>query len=60
MSERSRMIFDLPADVQMAIKLRAVKNGWTTGRVVEEAIRQVFPAEVREAEKSVRELQQRG
>lgn len=48
--ERSRMIFDLPAEVQMAIKLRAVKNDTTTGGVVAEAIRRAFPEDVKQAE----------
>lgn len=46
---RTRMIFDATPEVQMAIRLRAVKKGVTTGDVVAEAIRQVFPAEVNEA-----------
>ena len=37
----------------MAIKLRAVKNRWTTGRVVEEAVREVFPNEVAEAKQVI-------
>ena len=48
--KRSRMILDLPPDVQMAIRLRAVKDGCTTGEVVERAVRQTYPVDVREAE----------
>ncbi len=44
-----RMIFDLPADVQMAIRLRAVKEDLTTGRIVADAIRATFAKEVCEA-----------
>lgn len=46
MSERNRMILDLPDDVQMAIRLRAVKDRKTTGEVVEEAMRRAFPDDV--------------
>lgn len=47
--ERPRMILDLPPEVQMAIKLRAVKDDCTTGTVVAAAIAQVFPADLAEA-----------
>lgn len=46
---RTRMIVDLPLDIQMAIRLRAVKNGVKTGDIVAEAIRTAFPEDVREA-----------
>lgn len=46
---RTRMIVDVPRDVQMAIKLRAVKNDWTTGDVVVAAIYHTYPVDVREA-----------
>jgi hypothetical protein len=47
--QRSRMIVDLPADIQMAIRLRAVKTGKTTGEVVAEAICSLFAEDVAEA-----------
>jgi hypothetical protein len=47
--DRARMIFDLPSDVQMAIRLRAVKNAMTTGDVVSEAIQQAFGDDLTEA-----------
>jgi len=50
---RTRMIFDVPREVQMAIRLRAVKAGMTTGDVVAAAIAQAFPDEVREAKETV-------
>lgn len=43
------MIVELPPEVQMAIRLRAVKAGMTTGEVVAEAVRLTFPADVEEA-----------
>lgn len=46
---RIRMIVDLPIDVQMAIKLRAVKSNSTTGEVVCEAIQRTFSKDVEEA-----------
>jgi hypothetical protein len=51
---RKRMIFDLPREIQMAIRLQAIKSGRTTGQVVEEAVRQAFPEEWREAQQQVR------
>jgi len=48
-TERSRMIVDLPTDVQMAIKLRAVKSNMTTGAVVCEAVQKAFLKDVQEA-----------
>jgi uncharacterized Fe-S cluster-containing radical SAM superfamily enzyme len=47
--KRSRMIFDLPFDIQMAIKLRAVKDNCTTGEVVAKAVEKVIPIELEEA-----------
>lgn len=44
------MILGVTPEVQMAIKLRAVKSGCTTGQVVEEAIRSSYPNDVKEAE----------
>jgi len=43
------MIVDLPSDVQMAIKLRAVKGNSTTGAVVCEAIQKTFSKDIQEA-----------
>ena len=51
------MILDLPKDVQMAIRLRAVKDGCTTGEVVERAVRQTYLNDVREAEEVLDGLQ---
>lgn len=47
------MIFELPPAVQLAIKLRAIKDGKTTGQVVEAAIRIVHPDDWKEAEECV-------
>lgn len=52
LEKRNRMIVDLPADYQMAIRLRAVKSRCTTGEVVEDAVRIAFPVEVKEAEEA--------
>jgi hypothetical protein len=48
-SERSRMIVDLPSDVQMAIRLRAVKSNSTIGEVVCEAVTQSLGKDIEEA-----------
>jgi hypothetical protein len=53
--DRYRMIFDLPASVQMAIRLRAVKDNCTTGDVLERAIRHTFPQDIFEAAKHIGE-----
>lgn len=52
--KRNRMIFDVPPATQMAIRLQAVKSSRTTGQVVEEAIRKVFPEEIKQAEEAKR------
>jgi hypothetical protein len=52
---RSRMILELPTHVQMAIKLRAVKKGMTTGAVVCEAIQKVFESDIQEAKNALAE-----
>lgn len=55
---RTRMIFEVSKEVQMAIKLQAIKTGRTTGQVVSEAIAVVFPGELKEAREVIKE--QRG
>ncbi len=52
---RIRMIVDLPLEIQMAIKLRSVKNGVTTGAVVMEAVEKMFPADVIEAKAALKD-----
>ncbi len=47
--ERNRMIVDLPSEVQLAIRLRAVKSSTTTGAVVCEAVHRAFARDVEEA-----------
>jgi len=47
--DRSRMIFELPSDVQMAIRLRAVKEGVTTGDIVCQAITTAYKHDLDEA-----------
>jgi hypothetical protein len=49
-----RMIFDVPLEIQIAIRIRAAKAQKTTGEVVAEAIESTFPVDMvqaREAEK---------
>ena len=58
MTERTRMIVDVPPEIQMAIKLRAVKNNITTGEVVREAIERAFPKDIEEARIAIREQKQ--
>jgi hypothetical protein len=48
-TERIRMMVDLSSDVQMAIKLRAVKSNMTTGAVVCEAVQTAFSKDIQEA-----------
>lgn len=48
-TDRNRMILDIPAEIQMAIRLRAVKSGITTGEVVEAAVIEMFPEDVAQA-----------
>lgn len=45
------MIFDLPAEIQLAIRLRALKDRVTTGQVIERVIIECFPREIDEARK---------
>lgn len=49
MSDRSRMIFDLPREVQLAIRLTALKLGITTGKVLIRAVELTFPDDLRQA-----------
>jgi len=55
-TQRGRVIFELPLEVQMAIKLRAAKTNAAMGTVVSEAIQKVFVAEIREAKAALAEL----
>jgi hypothetical protein len=59
-TERNRMIVDLPAEVQMAIKLRAVKGDMTTGAVVSEAVKQVFGRDIDEAKAALADQHRSG
>jgi hypothetical protein len=43
------MIFDLPPETQLAIRLRALKNNATTAEIVCEAVGQTFAHDVNEA-----------
>lgn len=54
MPKRKRMIFDLPDDVQMAIRLLAVKHGITTADVVMRMVGTTMAAELSEARKALR------
>jgi hypothetical protein len=53
--DRARMIVDLPSEVQMAIRLRAVKSNMTTGAVVCLAVQQAFGNDVQEAKAALAE-----
>lgn len=37
-SDRSRMVFDLPPETQMAIRLNAMKSGSTNAEVITKAV----------------------
>lgn len=52
---RGRMILDLPPLFQMAIRLRAVKNGMTTGEVVAIAVQKTFEEDIVEAKQALAE-----
>ncbi len=54
MKDRARMILELPDDIQMAVRLRAVKNQTTNGEVIERAIEEVFPKDLAEARKVIK------
>ena len=56
-SDRNRMIIDLPSEVQMAIKIKAVKSNTTTGAVVSEAMHQTFASFIEEARAALAENQ---
>jgi hypothetical protein len=56
-TERTRMIVDLPSEVQMAIKLRAVKRSTTTGAIVCEAVQLAFGQDIEEARAALAEQQ---
>jgi hypothetical protein len=53
--ERNRMIVELPSEVQLAIRLRAVKSSTTTGDVVCEAVQRTFAKDVEEAKAALAE-----
>jgi hypothetical protein len=48
-TDRNRMIFALPPEVQLAIRIRATKDGVTTGEVVRRAVLLTWKADVIEA-----------
>ena len=50
-----RMIVEIPKEVQIAIKLVAVKRRITTGRVVTDAITFAFAEDLAEAQKVIAE-----
>lgn len=52
-NKRTRMIVDLPAEAQMAIKLRAVKSNSTTGQVVYEMVQKVLGKDLQDAKISL-------
>ena len=56
-ADRTRMIVDLPSEVQMAIKLRAVKRSTTTGAIVCEAVQMAFGQDIEEARVALAEQQ---
>ncbi len=53
--DRNRMIVDLPSEVQLAIRLRAVKSSTTTGAVVCEAVQHTFARDIEEAKAALAE-----
>jgi hypothetical protein len=47
------MIVEVTPEIQMAIRIAAVKQQKTTGQIVEHAMRFSFPADIRDAEKAI-------
>ena len=58
-NERNRMILEIPSEVQMAIRLRAVKSNMTTGDVVREAVQHRFGKDIEEARAALAEKEQK-
>ena len=54
MIERKRMIFDVLPEVQIAIKLRAIKNRCTTGEIISKAVELAFPDDIKEAREALK------
>ena len=46
---RKRMIFDLPSDVQLALRLAAVKRMLTTAGVLQQLVSTALPDELKQA-----------
>ena len=46
---RNRMIFDLPTETQLAIRLRALKSSTTPAQVICEAMQRTFAPDLEEA-----------
>lgn len=47
--DRPRMIADIPTHVQMAIRLRAVKESVSTGDIIAKAVEHLYAQEIAEA-----------
>lgn len=45
----NRMMVDIPEDVQLAVRLRSLKEGIAIGKVVEDALREVYDDDIEEA-----------
>lgn len=58
-NDRNRMIVEILPEVQLAIKLRGVQNGVTTGYVVTEAMQRAFGEYIEEAKASLAKRQQK-
>lgn len=54
-ASRTRMILEISPHIQMAIRLRAIKDDCTTGDVVTKAMEHYFKPDVDEALKYVKE-----
>ena len=50
-----RVILDLPSAIRLAIRLRATKSRLRTAQIVERAIRETFPEDVKDAERTIAE-----
>ena len=55
---RNRMIFDLPPDMQLAIRLCALKSNMTTAQVVCKAMESAFASGIAEAKTILAEQNQ--
>ena len=55
----NRMLYELPEEIHMAIRLRAIKDGIKNGEVFRRAMEIAFPDDVAEAKKELKKKEGR-